>query len=625
MKKIGKYICVLIGIVCLSFSIPTYAKTPVDEIDSLIAQGMLLDESVNTEPARKWQAVLKPFIEEHKDSITYDFISGKLANIDSFGVHSFDNEKMVGALMFMRCELTGDLDFSPLDLIAEGTSLHERDQNHSSLEEVRWAWKVTYVFKQHPELDVSVDYEKNWFSQMVGTPNINKFNIKSEVINLLTILDEKIPVSSVLISIDIKVSPYKTDYIEGDKFIDEGAVLVASYEGTFRDGSKRIVQKTVTDYSVDITSSLNTTDEKWKYSYSDNGVTVETYQNISVEKYVPSLISSVLKEIRITKKPKKLTYITGESFATKGMVVKAVFTETWSDGSIKTKTTKITDYTVNASSKLTPKNNSVTILYSKDGVTVKKKLSISVTDATPYINTKKKTLCIGDELDLRILGTSKYVMWKSSDTRVATIAKNGILCATGIGKATITATVGSGKESKKFTCTITVKSRVTPSQSAFFLSPDEFGEFTISDATKKQNGLISINLKGNTASLDNDNSGNYVVIPEKTGLSVIEVYYTIPGGNTSLEASLPVFTYSKNNQTSIELTKNKISDDGYLTISFASGKHIAINDKNISASLNKYMIAKSTSLYNKSYTINRDTFESLITQASEKGKISIDE
>ena len=52
-------------------------------------------------------------------------------------------------------------------------------------------------------------------------------------------------------------------------------------------------------------------------------------------------------------------------------------------------------------------------------------------------------------------GTVKTVNWKSSDTKVATVDKNGNVTATGKGTATITATTTDGKYSAD--CSVTVK------------------------------------------------------------------------------------------------------------------------------------------------------------------------
>ena len=76
------------------------------------------------------------------------------------------------------------------------------------------------------------------------------------------------------------------------------------------------------------------------------------------------------------------------------------------------------------------------------------------------ISDSKKTIYVGNTYDLQINGTSQYVKWKSSNSKVATVNNNGKVKGIKAGKATITATVGSGKNGVKYTCKVTVKSRI---------------------------------------------------------------------------------------------------------------------------------------------------------------------
>ena len=51
------------------------------------------------------------------------------------------------------------------------------------------------------------------------------------------------------------------------------------------------------------------------------------------------------------------------------------------------------------------------------------------------------------------LNTTDQVTWSSSDTKVATVSAKGLITAVGVGKCTITATMG--KQFSTSTCTVT--------------------------------------------------------------------------------------------------------------------------------------------------------------------------
>jgi uncharacterized protein YkwD len=72
--------------------------------------------------------------------------------------------------------------------------------------------------------------------------------------------------------------------------------------------------------------------------------------------------------------------------------------------------------------------------------------------AQPRINKVKKTLLVGNTFQLKVSGTSQKITWKSSNTKVATVSKNGLVKAKKKGTATITAKIGE----KKYQCRITV-------------------------------------------------------------------------------------------------------------------------------------------------------------------------
>lgn len=78
------------------------------------------------------------------------------------------------------------------------------------------------------------------------------------------------------------------------------------------------------------------------------------------------------------------------------------------------------------------------------------------------LNTKKKSLSIGQTYQLKVTNTSKKVKWSSSNKSVAKVNAKGVVTAKKAGTAIITAKIGN----KKLKCTITVKSGTAGSTEA---------------------------------------------------------------------------------------------------------------------------------------------------------------
>ena len=85
------------------------------------------------------------------------------------------------------------------------------------------------------------------------------------------------------------------------------------------------------------------------------------------------------------------------------------------------------------------------------------------------LNKKKMTLSINDGYQLKAklpAGTWATMTWTSSNPKVATVDKNGLVKAVGKGKATITVKTNNGKKAK---CTVTVKGKGEPSELSGYL------------------------------------------------------------------------------------------------------------------------------------------------------------
>lgn len=79
----------------------------------------------------------------------------------------------------------------------------------------------------------------------------------------------------------------------------------------------------------------------------------------------------------------------------------------------------------------------------------------TATAATIAISPKKLTLEVGKTKVLKVTGTKVKATWKSSDAKIATVSKTGLVTAKKAGKATITATVNK----KAYICNVTVKEK----------------------------------------------------------------------------------------------------------------------------------------------------------------------
>ena len=139
-------------------------------------------------------------------------------------------------------------------------------------------------------------------------------------------------------------------------------------------------------------------------------------------------------------------------------------------GNLKFSTSNKKIVTVNAKGKITAKKKGTAKIYVISKANKKKKCTITVTVGTPVtkvkLNKTKSTMTVGKKQTLKATVTpkkasNKAVVWKSSNTKVATVSGKGVVKAKKAGTVTITATAKDGS-GKKATCKITVKNKVKP-------------------------------------------------------------------------------------------------------------------------------------------------------------------
>ena len=169
-----------------------------------------------------------------------------------------------------------------------------------------------------------------------------------------------------------------------------------------------------------------------------------------------------VKTVAVTNLPaKQLTLKKGKTFTLKSKVT--VTRKASKKVTYKTSNKKIA--TVNAKGKITAKKKGTAKIYVISKADKKKKCTITVTVGTPVtkvkLNKTKSTMTIGKKQTLKATVTpkkasSKAVVWKSSNKKVATVTSKGVVKAKKAGTATITATAKDGS-GKKASCKVTVK------------------------------------------------------------------------------------------------------------------------------------------------------------------------
>ena len=177
--------------------------------------------------------------------------------------------------------------------------------------------------------------------------------------------------------------------------------------------------------------------------------------------------AGTVKSVAVTNLPaKQLTLKKGKTFTLKTKVT--VSGKASKKVTYKTSNKKIV--TVNAKGKITAKKKGTAKIYVISKANKKKKCTITVTVGTPVtkvkLNKTKSTMTVGKKQTLKATVTpkkasNKAVVWKSSNTKVATVSGKGVVKAKKAGTVTITATAKDGS-GKKATCKITVKNKVKP-------------------------------------------------------------------------------------------------------------------------------------------------------------------
>lgn len=189
----------------------------------------------------------------------------------------------------------------------------------------------------------------------------------------------------------IAKQPDKTSYIVNECFDKTGLVVDAVYKQTWRDGHVTYRTEYNTTYDVDTSTELTLMDTKVIVSKTDKGITKTTDVAITV---ADEIVNTELDSISIANHADKLSYIKGESFDKTGLVVDAVYKNTYRSGNITYTVKPNVAYSVDTAKSLIPDDVSMDIIFTDNGITKHTEENITVKDifCVNYYSYDRKTL-----------------------------------------------------------------------------------------------------------------------------------------------------------------------------------------------------------------------------------------
>lgn len=214
-------------------------------------------------------------------------------------------------------------------------------------------------------------------------------------------------------SIAVTTPPTKTSYLSGESFDPAGMVVTATYSN----GAKLAA----TGYAVEPSGPLSDGMTSVTIRYTEGGRSVTTTQAVTV---IPKLVS-----IAVTTPPTKTAYRYGEAFSAAGMVVTATYT----DGN----SAAVTGYTTSPASFTSLGDQSVTVKYTENGVSVA--VTTPVTVSRAVISTVPS-----QSGSLTYTGSALSPSWNNYNSAQLTLG--GTTSATNAGTYTATFTPTSNYE-----------------------------------------------------------------------------------------------------------------------------------------------------------------------------------
>lgn len=341
-------------------------------------------------------------------------------------------------------------------------------------------------------------------------------------------------------SIAVTTPPTKTSYLSGESFDPAGMVVTATYSN----GAKLAA----TGYAVEPSGPLSDGMTSVTIRYTEGGRSVTTTQAVTV---IPKLVS-----IAVTTPPTKTAYRYGEAFSAVGMVVTATYT----DGN----SAAVTGYTTSPASFTSLGDQSVTVKYTENGVSVA--VTTPVTVSRAVISTVPS-----QSGSLTYTGSALSPSWNNYNSAQLTLG--GTTSATNAGTYTATFTPTSNYEWSDGTTTAkSVSWTIGKAVGSLSISPTSLtlntsnptGKITVTragngtiTAESSNTGIVTVSVSGNEVTVNNVNqtSGSATVtIKVSAGTN-----HTAPGNKTCEITAAFVSSVLNDNDWA---TIRQVSDNG---------------------------------------------------------------
>ena len=341
-------------------------------------------------------------------------------------------------------------------------------------------------------------------------------------------------------SIAVTTPPTKTSYLSGESFDPAGMVVTATYSN----GAKLAA----TGYAVEPSGPLSDGMTSVTIRYTEGGRSVTTTQAVTV---IPKLVS-----IAVTTPPTKTAYRYGEAFSAVGMVVTATYT----DGN----SAAVTGYTTSPASFTSLGDQSVTVKYTENGVSVA--VTTPVTVSRAVISTVPS-----QSGSLTYTGSALSPSWNNYNSAQLTLG--GTTSATNAGTYTATFTPTSNYEWSDGTTTAkSVSWTIGKAAGSLSISPTSLtlntsnptGKITVTragngtiTAESSNTGIVTVSVSGNEVTVNNVNqtSGSATVtIKVSAGTN-----HTAPGNKTCEITAAFVSSVLNDNDWA---TIRQVSDNG---------------------------------------------------------------
>lgn len=341
-------------------------------------------------------------------------------------------------------------------------------------------------------------------------------------------------------SIAVTTPPTKTSYLSGESFDPAGMVVMATYSN----GAKLAA----TGYAVEPSGPLSDGVKSVTIRYTEGGRSVTTTQAVTV---IPKLVS-----IAVTTPPTKTAYRYGEAFSAVGMVVTATYT----DGN----SAAVTGYTTSPASFTSLGDQSVTVKYTENGVSVA--VTTPVTVSRAVISTVPS-----QSGSLTYTGSALSPSWNNYNS--AQLILGGTTSATNAGTYTATFTPTSNYEWSDGTTTAkSVSWTIGKAAGSLSITPPSLtldssnptGKITVTragngtiSAESSNTGIVTVSVSGNEVTVNNVNqtSGSATVtIKVSAGTN-----HTAPGNKTCEITAAFVSSVLNDNDWA---TIRQVSDNG---------------------------------------------------------------